>query len=715
MSSVFQFEELAGGIGLLTFDTPEKKVNTLGRSVLSELSGVIDSLEQRDDLQGLLLRSGKPGQFIAGADLNELGALATAAREQVLEAVSAGHDLFARISRLPFPTVALVDGACMGGGTELILAMDERIVSTGGTKVALPEVNVGLIPGWGGTQRLPRLVGIHHAIDMITSGAAQNPQQCVACGLAFDAVPAEQLVEEGQRLIGILRDRDLWKQQRERRSQPLGLSEDQLNFAAAVSEGAVRGKTKGQYPAPLAALSAITRGINLPLAEGLKIEQEVSLDVVGSTVSANLISVFFMNSQVARDPGFGGTGATPREVHRIGVLGTGQMGSGIATAHCRRGVPATMVDVDEERIGWGLAAARKVIDSRIRIGRATHQDMADMLSLLSTSTSKTAFAECDVVVEAITEYEEVKTSAYRELDGILQDSAILASNTSTISITRMAASAPNPTRFVGMHFFYPVDRMQLVEVIRGEQTDDETVETVVALAKRIGKTPIVMKDCPGFLVNRVLLPYMNEALLLLCEGASMDDIDNAATSFGMPMGPIALHDLVGTDVALFAGQVVSQAYSDRADMCPLLEDIVQAGRLGKKAGRGFRQYVGPKGKPAPDPDFDAFLEKHRKTSREFTRDELTDRLFLPMLLEATRVLEDGIVSEPAHVDLGLLLGIGFPAFRGGILHWSDTEGADAILSRLEQYTSLGKRFEPTDLLRSQASGGQRFFNPGKAA
>lgn len=715
MSNVFRFEELDGQIGLLTIDAPGKKVNTLGRVVMEELSGIVDDLEKRDDLQGLLLNSGKPGQFIAGADLNELGALATATREEVLEAVGAGHALFSRISKLPFPTVALVDGACMGGGTELILSFDERIVSAGKTKIALPEVNVGLIPGWGGTQRLPRLTGIHHAISMITSGAPQDPKTCVGCGLAFDAVPADQLVDEGRRVIGILRDGDLWKENRKKRSQPLGLTDDQMAFAFAVSEGGVRGKTKGQYPAPLAALKAIKEGINLPLEDGLKVEQKVSLDVVGSTISANLIGVFFMNTHVGKDPGFGGTSSKPKDVSRVGVLGTGQMGAGIATAHCRRGVPATMVDINEERLGWGMAAAKKVIDSRIKIGRATHDDMSNMLGLLSTSTSKTAFSECDIVVEAITENEELKTASYKELAPVLRDDAILASNTSTISITRMAESAPNPSRFVGMHFFYPVDRMQLVEVIRGEKTDDETVETVVALARRIGKTPIVMRDCPGFLVNRVLLPYMNESLLLLCEGASMDNIDKAATRFGMPMGPIALHDLVGTDVAMFAGKVVSEAFADRADMCPILEDIVQAGRLGKKAGKGFRQYVGPKGKPAADPDFAEFLEKHRTGSKDFTQEEITNRLFLPMLLEATRVLEDGIVSEPTHVDLGLLLGIGFPPFKGGILHWCDTEGAGAIVNRLDQFADFGKRFEATDSLNQMASSGEKYFRLGNVA
>jgi len=712
---VFHFEELNNRIALLTFDTPDRPVNTLGKAVLEELSGHVDRLEQQSDLNGLLIRSGKPGQFIAGADLNELGALATANREQVLEAVGIGHELFRRLSQLPFPTVALVDGFCMGGGTELILSLDERIVSNGKTRIALPEVNVGLIPGWGGTQRLPRLIGISGAIEVITSGKPLDPQDCVQKGLAFDAVPPDLLIDEGLRVLDLLRVDDLWKTNRRNRSLPLGLSDDQQAMIFAVAEAAVSAKTKGQYPAPLAALKAIRDGVNRPLDEGLQVERDVSLDVVGSTVSANLISTFFMNNQVSKDPGFGGTTAAPRAVNRIGVLGTGQMGSGIATAHCRRGIPATMVDVDNERIGWGLTAARKVIESRIRIGRATPEDLADMLALLSTSTSKEAFSACDVVVEAITENEEFKTAAYRELAPAMKDGAILASNTSTISITRMAASTAHPERFVGMHFFYPVDRMQLVEVIRGEKTDDETVETVVNLTRKIGKTPIVMKDCPGFLVNRVLLPYMNESLLLLCEGASMDAIDKAATTFGMPMGPLALHDLVGTDVALSAGQVVATAYSDRTHMCPLLEDIVQAGRLGKKSGAGFRTYTGRKKKPAPDPDFTPFLEKHRTGSRQFTPAEITERLFLPMLLEATRTLEDGIVSEPAHVDLGLLLGIGFPAFRGGILHWCDTVGPDAILKQLDSYSELGRRFEATASLQQLAATGGRYFDLGAVA
>jgi 3-hydroxyacyl-CoA dehydrogenase/enoyl-CoA hydratase/3-hydroxybutyryl-CoA epimerase/3-hydroxyacyl-CoA dehydrogenase/enoyl-CoA hydratase/3-hydroxybutyryl-CoA epimerase/enoyl-CoA isomerase len=356
-----------------------------------------------------------------------------------------------------------------------------------------------------------------------------------------------------------------------------------------------------------------------------------------------------------------------------------------------------------------MGQATKVVGSRISIGRATAEDMQQMLGRLSTSTSKNVLADCQVVIEAVPEIESLKIEQYNQLAQVLGDDAIIASNTSTISITRMAESAPDAERFVGMHFFSPVDRMPLVEIIRGEKTSDQTVATVVALAKRIGKTPIVMRDCPGFLVNRVLLPYMSESIVLLCEGASMDQVDKAATRFGMPVGPIALNDLVGLDVAFFAGKVVAEAYSDRAVVTPLLGDLVEAGRLGRKSGAGFRQFVGRKKKPAADPNFDSFLEKHRTEQREFTIEEIQDRLFLPLLLESTRCLEDEIVPTPTHVDMGLILGIGFPPFVGGILRWCDTLGADQVIKKLEPYSALGKRFEPTDSLQQLAQSDGKYY------
>ncbi len=710
MSNAFRFEELDGHIGLVTFDVPGKSVNTFTQPVLLEFSRLVDELARRPGLRGLLLKSGKPGQFIAGADLNDLAALAYSTQDQVAPALAAGHALFDRVSRLPFPTVALIAGNCMGGGTEVSLAMDYRVAADDpATQIGLPEVKVGIIPAWGGTQRLPRVIGVQLAITMITSGEPVGAVDAARRGLVFDAVPSERLIDEGRRLIEHAHQTGEWKELRLAKDQPLGLTENQLNFAFGVAEGAVRGATKGQYPAPLAALRAIREGINLPLEKGLAVERREAAGVIGTPISAALIGVFFMQNQLARDRGVADASVQPRPVRRVGILGAGQMGAGIAAAHARSALPTAMVDVDDARIAGGMRRAADVVSGRIKIGRATFDDLQSMLLHLSPSTSHQAFSPCDVVIEAVTENEELKTSLYRQLTQVLGPDAILATNTSTISITRMAQSWRDPARFIGMHFFLPVDRMQLVEVIRGKETNDETVATIVELAKRIKKTPIVVNDCAGFLVNRILLPYMTEALALLLEGASMDAIDRAAVKFGMPVGPIALQDMVGLDTSCFAGKVLAAAYSDRALKLTLLDDLIAAGRLGKKSGVGFRKFAGTKGKPADDPEFLPFLEKNRSGRRDVSNDEIEDRLFLSMLLEAVRTLEEGIVREPAHVDMGLILGVGFPPFRGGILRWCDTVGAGKLVDRAAHYGALGKRFQPSSLLIDMAKTGRLFY------
>jgi 3-hydroxyacyl-CoA dehydrogenase / enoyl-CoA hydratase / 3-hydroxybutyryl-CoA epimerase / enoyl-CoA isomerase len=709
MANAFRIDELDGKIGLVTFDLPEKKVNTLSQGVLKELAGVVGQLEQRTDLRGLLFKSGKPGQFVAGADLNELAVMSYAKLEHVAGLTTMGHQLYNRISRLPFPTVALIDGGCLGGGTELVLTMDERLVSTAShTQISLPEVSIGILPGWGGTQRLPRLIGLNAAIEVICGGEKLSAQKAVTVGFAFDAVSADKLLDEGRRLLEHLNESGEWKARRERLQGPLGLNADEMAFAFAVAEGAIKGKTKGQYPAPLIALKAIRDGVNKSLEEGLKAEQNGFAELAGSPIAANLIGIFFLKNRLARDPGVSDGSVKPRPVKSVGVLGAGFMGAGIAAASARSGIRTSMVDVDDAQVADGLKRASDVVMSRIKIGRATPQDMANMLALLNTSTSTKLFADADVVIEAITENEAVKKDVYKGLKGVIRDDAILASNTSTISITRMAESAPHPDRFVGMHFFNPVDRMELVEVIRGEKTSDETVATIVALAKQIRKTPIVVKDCAGFLVNRVLFPYMNESLILLEDGAAPAAIDRAATKFGMPMGPLILTDLVGLDTAVYAGKVVAKAYPDRTVTSPILEEMLKASPGDKKSLMKFWQ-SDKKSKSQPNPAALTIIAKNQKGSRAIEADEITDRLFLPMLLEATRVLEEGIVREPGDVDMGLILGIGFPPFRGGILRWCDSLGASAVVDKLTKYAHLGKRFEPTESLVRLAKTGETFY------
>lgn len=714
MGKFFHLEEIDDKIGVITFDTPGKKVNTLGQPVVAELEQVIADLEKRSDLRGLMLRSGKPGQFIAGADLNELALLAYMPKEQFAKVSGHMHELLIRLSRLPYPTVALIDGPSMGGGTEISLAMDYRVASNSPkTQIGLPETKVGILPGWGGTQRLPRLIGVHPALDMITTGEPVKPDKAVSLGLVFDAVAADQLIETGKRLIEYAHATGDWKKHRERMERPVGMTQDQSMFMFGMWQGGIMGKTKGQYPAPLAALDAVRDGCNIPLEEGLKIEQQKFAEVGGTPVATALIGLFFMNNRLASDTGVT-SDAKPREIKSVGVLGAGLMGAGIAAASARTGHRTSLVDVKDEFVARGVKMATDVVAGRLKAGKATPEDLASMLGNLNHGTSHRLFAECDVVIEAITEKEELKKDTYQQLIKVMRPDAILASNTSTISITRLAAATDRPERFAGMHFFNPVDRMPLVEVICGEKTSDETVATLVALAKKFKKTPIVVRDCPGFLVNRILLPYMNEALVLLCEGADMDKLDKAAERFGMPMGPIALQDLVGIDTSLLAGSVVIEAYKDRAAIPPpILDDLVKAGRLGTKTGKGFRSHAGKKGKPQPDPEFTPMLAKYQGNKRDVSADEITDRLFLGMLVEATLILEEGIVREPGDVDMGLILGCGFPPFRGGILRWCDTIGVDKVLAKLEKYSSLGPRFHASKSLRDMAHSGGKFYPPPK--
>ncbi len=697
-----------GNIALVTLDQPGSRANTLGQAMLGELEGMVKQLLARSDLRGLIFRSGKPGMFIAGADLRELGS-APQDPNMARTMVKRGHDLIASLEKLPYPTVAAIEGACMGGGLEFALGFDYRLASTHPkTEIGLPETKVGLIPGWGGTQRLTRIIGPSLAAEMICTGEPAKAEIAKQRGIVFDAVPSERLLDEAVRLLHEAQQTDEWKAIRKRKQQPVGLSEEQQSFTFAVARAQVMAKTRGHYPAPLAALEAIAKGCNLTLEEGLKVEAEQFVKLVGSPISRNLIAVFFLTQRLQKDPGVSDANVQPKSVHQVGVLGAGTMGSGIAMAHVRRGIPALVLDKVPAALEKGVTFIVKSLQGRVAIGRMSNDEATAAIARLSTGVTLSSLADRDVVIEAITENEEAKVNMYRQLQTVLRPDTILASNTSAISITRMAKSVERPERFAGMHFFNPVDRMQLVEVILGDKTSDETVVTLVALARRIGKTPIVVRDCPGFLVNRILFPYLNESLVLLQEGASPRAIDKAATAFGMPMGPITLHDLVGLNTSMHAGHVINTAFADRAAPTRILEELVAAGRLGPDTGAGFYSYAkGSRG--VDDPSLEKILAKVRTGQRQIGNEEITDRLFLPMLNEASRVLSEGIVREPGDVDMGLILGIGFPAFRGGILRWADSLGMAKVLEKLKPYEQLGPRFHPTEQMRKLAAEGKGFY------
>jgi 3-hydroxyacyl-CoA dehydrogenase/enoyl-CoA hydratase/3-hydroxybutyryl-CoA epimerase/3-hydroxyacyl-CoA dehydrogenase/enoyl-CoA hydratase/3-hydroxybutyryl-CoA epimerase/enoyl-CoA isomerase len=716
-SRVFRFDERTDGIGVLYFDSPGQKVNTFTHAALGELDDWVGKLAKRIDLRGLVIASAKPGTFIAGADLEELLLGAAKRPGGGDEVTRLGQGIFNRIGELPFPTVAAIDGACMGGGLELALACDFRVTTTGkSTQIGLPETKIGIIPGWGGTQRLPRVVGVSQAVEMITTGEPVNGRRAAEIGLVFDAVSPDQLLDESVRLIGLAHANagqggplDAAANRR-RVQQPVGLTEDQANFIFGVAHSMVLAKTEGHYPAPIAALDVMRKTVNVPMAEGLKLEAAAIAPLVTSGVAVNLIRMFFATRRLAKDSGVDGAAVKPRDVRRVGVIGGGLMGSGITTAMIRRSQPVTLIEANEELLQKGVGRVRGNMEGRMKAGRMSPGELLESLGRVTPTVNMTLLGDCDFVLEAITENEAAKNELFRKLDATVAKDAIIASNTSTIPISRLAENVSRPERFIGMHYFNPADRMQLVEVIRGAKTDDATVIATVALAKKIGKTPVVVRDCPGFLVNRILMPYMNEALLLVEEGAPLDAIDKAAKKFGMPMGPITLHDVVGLDTALFAGRVVATAYTDRMFEPRILAALVEAGRLGQKSGAGFFAYAkgGTKGKP--DSSLEPIIAKYRRGApRDFTPQELTDRLFLPMLLEATRCLEESIARSPEDLDMSLILGLGFPPFRGGLVRWADSVGAARVLEMLKPYEKLGKRFEPTASLRELARSGKPFY------
>ena len=721
MAAAFTLSFPEPDIALLSFDLPGKGANILSTSVLQELAGHLDSLASRKDLAGLVIQSGKPGMFIAGADLREFVVSLHAPKSEVVALCRRGQQLFQRLSQVPFVTVAAIDGICVGGGAELACWCDRRVMSDNPkSEIGFPEVKLGLYPGWGGTVRAPRIVGLASAVEMITSGEPVDGQAAYKVGLASDVVPADRLQGAAINLIRAEQASGAFRRDRERCAGPMTVNQTELVFLGATASAIIQQETKGQYPAPAAALELMLETCQLPAEQALQREAEGMAELFGSPINAALINVFFLTDRNKRDTGLdrprNATEAnSAAAIKSVGIVGSGIMGSGIAAATLKSESSVVISDANADALAKG---AKQVLEEAAYNRRTKGPELAKTLKLaplLAATHREEEIATCDLVIEAIIEKEDAKRQLFARLEPLLRPEAILATNTSTIPITRLAAGLKRPERFCGIHFFNPVRRMKLVEVIRGAKTSDETVLAAVAFAKRIGKMPIVINDGPGFLVNRLLFPYMNEALQLLHEGVGPREIDRAATAFGMPMGPITLSDLVGLDTAHYAGSVMQQAFPQRVVSSPILAALIQQGRLGQKTGRGFYSYQNKKGKAEDDPAVEKLLAEHRRKPSKLSREEITNRLLLPMLVEATRMLEEKIVRDVRDVDLGLIFGIGFPPFRGGLLFWADTLGAARVVEMLKPLAPLGERFQPTPLLLDMAAKGGKFYPQGGAA
>ena len=698
-------------IALLTLDVPGRSANMLSRSMLDEIEKHLDALAKRTDLAGVIFISAKTNTFIVGADLREFAASLDLPEQDVIQFCQRGQNLFRRFSTGGPASVAAIHGACVGGGAELAIWCDHRVMTDdAATQFGFPEVKLGLIPGWGGTVRTPRIVGLSNAIELVTGGETIGAAEARLMGLATDVCPAERLLAAAISVVRTEQELKLFQAERARREQPIKISETELAFLGATASAMIQQQTKGNYPAPLAALELMLESSQVDVATALQMEAKVMAPLFGSPVNRALLNLFFLNDRIKKDTGLDGVTAEPLSIQHVGVVGAGIMGQGIGAAIVKRGMPCKMFDVDAEMLTKGTSLILEDVSYDKQTKKASSERLTKFAPLLTTATQVEQLADCDLVVEAIIENKEIKQDFFRQLEPCLKANAILGSNTSTIPITELAESLKNPQRFCGLHFFNPVRRMQLVEVIRGKQTSDQTVATVVEYAKRIGKVPIVVNDGPGFLVNRLLFPYVNESLKLLEEGASIKAIERAAKRFGMPMGPLSLFDMVGLDTAAYAGRTMYIHFHQRIVLSPILPALVKAKRLGKKTGRGFFSYENKRQTAEDDPELLNVIGKYFPDSpSEFSEDQLMMRLFLPMLVEATLILEEKIARRPGDVDLGLILGLGFPPFKGGLLFWADQVGAKTILEKLKPFEHIGPRYQPTEMMKQLAATNGTYY------
>ena len=690
------------GIATLTFDTPKSSVNVLCFDALYELREHISNLEGDSTVKALFIESAKVDIFIAGADIKEIKAFKDEA--EIVSKLRESQEIFNRLEQLPFPTVAVIDGACLGGGLELAMACNYRIAANDAhTRIGLVEVSLGIIPGLGGTQRLPLLVGFTKAIELITASKRLKGDKALKLGLVDASVPSGYLGFKKEEYIKAILDGTLEAKVQAKRKgikwyEMLALAK---MLIANMARKAVNKKTNGHYPAPLQAIDVLEETLTKSLEDGLQVELEVFAPLATSEISKNLIELFFTSEQLKKES-FSTAKAKP--IDTAAVIGVGTMGSGIAWALAHRDIPVRLGARKMSSIAKAMTKMMKSFESIKRRGRLTDREIGLKMDRVTHTTSMQGLGNVDIVVEAVSEDPKVKQNVFTDVESKVREDTIIATNTSSINITSLAISASHPERFVGMHFFNPVQMMPLVEVIAGEETSDETVASVVALAKKLGKTPIKVSECAGFLVNRTLLPYLNEAAKMFEEGENVEHIDKILTDFGMPMGPFTLADEVGIDIGDKVSSILYDAYGSRMQPSSVLGRMIEKEWLGKKTGKGFYLHKGKK--RSYNSEMTALQYGHKILEENI----ILDRAILIMVNEATKCLEEGVVANARYLDMAMVMGTGFPAFRGGLLRYADSEGLENIVQRLEALAEqYGERFEPAGLLVEMVKSYEKFY------
>lgn len=699
-------------IATLTFDLKDESVNKLSSAVVSELGEAVNALQAENGVKGLILNSAKEA-FIVGADITEFQSMFGKGDDFLSDMLERVHAIFNAIEDLAFPTVTAINGLALGGGCEVLLTTDFRVMGEK-AKIGLPETKLGIIPGWGGCVRLPRLIGADNAIEWISGGTENKADAALKVGAVDAVVPNSELDAAARDILERANTGELdYQARRNEKKEPLKLNAIEQMMAFETAKGYVKGVAGPHYPAPVEAIKVIQKGAGESRERAQQIEAAAFAKMAMTDVAYNLVGLF-MNDQLVKKKA-GKYEKQSQPVNQTAVLGAGIMGGGIAYQSASKGTPILMKDIKDDAIELGLKEARKLFSKQVERKKLTTEQMAEKLTNIRPTLSYGDFGNVDLVVEAVVENPKVKDAVLTEVEGLVSDDTILTSNTSTISINRLAQNLKRPENFCGMHFFNPVHRMPLVEVIRGEKTADAAVAATVAYARAMGKTPIVVNDCPGFLVNRVLFPYFGGFSFLMEQGADFQRVDKIMEKFGWPMGPAYLLDVVGLDTAVHANEVMAEGFPDRMarEGKTAIQVMFDNDRLGQKNDKGFYAYEeDKKGKPKKVSDEKAYalVKEVVKEQKEFSDDDIIARMMVPLCLESVRCLEDGIVDSPAEADMALIYGIGFPPFRGGALRYIDAMGVAKFVELAEGLAKeLGPLYAPTDKLRQMAQNNECFY------
>ena len=703
---------LDAGLVELRFDNGDKPVNLFNRETVGELTAALDTLEKASAVTGLLVTSGKK-VFIAGADITEFGSAFKGSRDEMKAFIGHNNTNFNRLEALPFPVVAAINGFALGGGFEFCLACDYRVMSSS-AQVGFPEVGLGIVPGWGGTVRAPRIAAFETAVQWVTSGGQYRAKDALASGLVDEVVEPEALADAALALLSRCVSGELdYRQRRLAKQGAVGVEDD--NFATLVAglREQVARKAGKHYPAPVAALDAMVRAYALNRDQALDAEFDAMYDLASNAAARALIGNFVGDQKlaaVARRY----AAASPKPAARVAVLGAGIMGGGIAFQNALKGFSVLMKDITQDALDLGMREARSLLDKRVARGAMSAEAADEVLARIQPSLEYTGIEQCEIVIEAVVEKEAVKKIVLAEVEKLVPATTVLASNTSSILISSIATALERPENFCGLHFFNPVHAMPLVEVVRGEKSSEESIARATAHVLGMGKKAVVVNDCNGFLVNRVLFPYFAGFNLLVRDGADFEQVDRVMEEWGWPMGPAYLLDVIGIDVAVHAADVVAAGFPDRLTMdFPQASHLMyQHQRFGQKNGQGFYRYErDEKGRMAKTsgPEARAILAPHAAPQRDFSDEEIIARMMVPMATEMARCLDEKVVGSAAEADMSLLYGLGFPRFRGGICRWLDEVGLAAFCDMADRYAELGGLYHPTASMRAMAAKGESYY------